>query len=66
VTVQRPPNAPQKVWIVQYADGEKHFVTRPLDNDMAQWAAGQKGVTIFEYDFSAVLYHSPPLKGPKP
>jgi hypothetical protein len=62
----RPPNAPAQLWLVQYANGERHFVDRPLDGDMRKWAAQQKGVTVFGYDFRAVVYHAPLPKEPKP
>ena len=56
---QKPPNVPGRLWIVQLATGERHFVDKEPLGGIAAWAAGQRGVTIAEYDFGRVAYHAP-------
>lgn len=58
-TPPKPPNVPARVWIVQQASGERHFVDKEPIGGIAAWAAGQRGVTIAEYDFGRVAYHAP-------
>lgn len=56
---KRPVSAPERMWIVLSANAERHIIEKEPIGGIQQWAAGQKGITVIEYDFRAVVYHAP-------
>lgn len=56
---KRPVSAPEQMWIVLSANAERHIIEKEPLGGIQQWAAGQKGITVIEYAFKAVVYHSP-------
>jgi len=59
VAVKRPVSAPERMWIVLSANAERHIIEKEPLGGIQQWAAGQKGITIVEYEAKAVVYHAP-------
>ena len=56
---KRPASAPERMWIVLSSNAERHIIEKEPIEGIQQWAAGQKGITVIEYDFKAVVYHAP-------
>ena len=52
---------PPKIWIVVRPGGEPHFITKPPDEGMAEWAKGLY-VTIAEYTFVAITHTHAPVE----
>jgi hypothetical protein len=63
---RRPANAQERIWVVLRADGERYTIDRELLGGIREWAAGQKGITILEYRFNAVVYDAPLDAPPEP
>lgn len=56
---KRPARAAERLWVVLRADGERHFIDQELLGGILEWAQGQKGITVVEYEFNGVVYDAP-------
>lgn len=55
------PKLPEKVWLVIWPNGQRHFVDKELIGGVAAWAK-DVDVTVVEYTFGAVIHTPPPKK----
>lgn len=56
---RRPERASPRLWVVLRADGDRHFIETELPGGILEWAQGQKGLTVVEYEFKGVVYDAP-------
>lgn len=56
---RRPVRAAERLWVVLRADGDRHFIEKELPGGILEWARGQKGITVLEYEFKGVVYDAP-------